>query len=667
MEHKNPSLPFIPRHAASWWATLEDLQWSQKKIVDKIKRRAAGFAEAKIDMAINFGFHVRFDFANYFGQLHGYYANVCEELHKYDIKFMDHYSCNHVERPRGETEFRKLHKNHRHSVLLFHDPIAAVHAQYEGYYFKDICEVDVRDGSRGYSPTYQFEIFCHNNPNFLDMHTKYLQRLMKEVPFDGIEVDDMCDYGGPTTCRCRYCQERFRKDYGHELPAFEDKSFFGDTTKPVLFWGNYQNPVFRDWMSMKSDSVADHVKMVKSIIGDKPLMTCCSSSGPAVLNVVALNLEKMAPHLDFFMLENGGINVNTVNWVHRDAEATHQKDIAHKRGNAVAMALCYSTYTAGGYLGWCLSRFWGVASWSGTVNQNLEENPADEMEIEDIIGSYNQWEQQNSNLNYRDGQDLVEVRLVNNSYCRDNGWRGEDGLEHWDKARAWSGYLLKNNIGYRFVRAQELAEASMLMKDNTPLILDSVGCVSDGQFKAITNYLSKGGAAWLVLPFGTHDEKGFKRPVPLSEELTNSRYKNLVIVNIAAKSDPVKKLISEGKLKPVLKQIEGDTRWAARIRFYKNKPVIHMMNTALAGIPHPTLKDNSGTGILSAISSNIKDNNLKYEINTDRVRLTELKIISPELADQYKTVSIEKSKNGYLLLDVNLDGIKVYAEIKGLI
>src|SRR5690606_38380768 len=176
----------------------------------------------------------------------------------------------------------------------------------------------------------------------------------REVPFDGIEVDDMCDYGGPTTCRCTYCVERFKKDYGHEIPSFEDKSFFGDVTRSMIFWGNYENPVFRDWMRMKSDSVDDHVKMVKEVIGNKPLMTCCSSTGPAFLNVLALNLEKMSPYLDFFMLENGGINVNTINWVHRDAEAMQQKDIADKRGNAVPIALCYSTYTAGGYLGWAL-------------------------------------------------------------------------------------------------------------------------------------------------------------------------------------------------------------------------------------------------------------------------------------------------------------------------
>lgn len=42
-----------------------------------------------------------------------------------------YYSCNHVERPRNEEEFHKLHRSHRHHVLLFHDPIAAKYVQYE--------------------------------------------------------------------------------------------------------------------------------------------------------------------------------------------------------------------------------------------------------------------------------------------------------------------------------------------------------------------------------------------------------------------------------------------------------------------------------------------------------------------------------------------------------
>ena len=270
---------FIPNRVASWWATLEDLQWPQKHITDKIKRRAEGFAKAQIDTAINFGFHNRFDFANYFSQLHGYYANVCEELHRNGVRFMDHYSCNDITRPRNEADFRYVHKYERHSVLLFPDPVARKYAQYEGYFYDDLCEVDLRDGSHGYAKQYQFEAFCHNNPHFLDMHKKYLQRLVREVPFDAIEVDDMCSYPGNTTCGCKYCRDRFRKDYGHEIPDFSDKSFFGDTSKDMLDWGNYDNPAYRDWLRMKADAVYDHVKMMKTVLTDKPLMTCCSNTG----------------------------------------------------------------------------------------------------------------------------------------------------------------------------------------------------------------------------------------------------------------------------------------------------------------------------------------------------------------------------------------------------
>ncbi|RIH65536.1 hypothetical protein D1164_07640 [Mariniphaga sediminis] len=656
------NVAFIPNRVASWWCTLEDLLWPQKKIVDKIKRRAEGFANAKIDTALNFGFHIRFDYSNYFGHLHGYYANVCEELHKYDIKFMDHYSCNHVERPRSDSEFRKLHHNHRHSVLLFHDPIAAENASYEGHRFNDICQVNLVDGSRGYAPQYQMEAFCHNNPDFLDMHQKYLQRLIGEVPLDAIEVDDMCDYAGLVTCGCKYCRDRYKKEYGRELPSLNDISFWGDTKRTIPSkWGNYENPAFRDWVNMRTNSVADHLKMVKETIKDKPLMTCCSSSGPISLNSISLNLERMSPYLDFFMLENCGINVKSVSWVPMDAEAMHQKDIAQKRGNAPAMALSYTIYGKGGYMGWSLSRFWGVSNWGSTLNGRLEEDPTDMMEIEDIVGPLNNWELKNSDLNYMKGSDLVEVRLVNSRYCRDNGWRDSSGHEQWEKAAAWSERLVKANVGYRFVRCEELADSNALCRESTPLILDGVGCVSDAQFKAVKIYLSKGAQVWFALPFGTHDEKGFKRTVPLSEELLKMKDKNLSVIDSVIDLNPLGKLIEEGNFQPVIKQLSGDERWAVRIRFQDGKPVLHFMNTALKAIPHPIYKDHSNNPILKDIHSDTKDDKLVYEINTKRVALPALLVKSPELEDNARNVNIENVKRGYLTIHVDLSGVKVYA------
>lgn len=651
---------FIPNRVASWWATLEDLQWPQKHITDKIKRRAEGFAKAQIDTAINFGFHNRFDFANYFSQLHGYYANVCEELHKNGVRFMDHYSCNDITRPRNEADFRYVHKYERHSVLLFPDPVARKYAQYEGYFYDDLCEVDLRDGSHGYAKQYQFEAFCHNNPHFLDMHKKYLQRLVREVPFDAIEVDDMCSYPGNTTCGCKYCRDRFRKDYGHEIPDFSDKSFFGDTSKDMLDWGNYDNPAYRDWLRMKADAVYDHVKMMKTVLTDKPLMTCCSNTGPIILNAVALDLEKMAPYLDLFMLENVGTNIKNADWLDMEGEALHQKDIAQKRNNAPAMALSYALFEKGAYFGWALARFWGVSNWSSTLNSRLEEDPTHSLEAEEAISKTNNWEIKYSDLNYRDGQDLVEVRLVNNSYCRENGWRDAAGNEHWDRSKAWTKQLVKNNVGYRFLRAKELTDAAALKNETAPLIMDGVGCISNQQFTAIESYLSAGGIAWIALPFGTHDEKGFIRSVPLSDVLLKKRYKNLQLIDAAVAAAPLEKLINTGKFNPVIKQVKGDHRWAVRIRLYNGKAVLHFMNAGLLPVPDD-VKDISDVPLIKDIESMITDNELSYEISTKKFQLTATSLLSPELNDVKRPVEIRTINHAVTGVKVDLTGIKIYA------
>ncbi|MDN3656844.1 hypothetical protein QWZ08_14450 [Ferruginibacter paludis] len=659
-----PATTFIPNRVASWWTSIEDLQWPQKQISDKIKRRAEGFAKANIDTAVNFGFHIRFDFADYFGQLHGYYADVCEALHQHGIHFMEHYSCNHISRPKDEAELKKMSTFQRHHVLLYHDAVAAKYAQYEGHLFNDVCQIDLRDGSLGYAPQYQLNTFCHSNPNYLDMHQKYLQRLLKEVPLDGIMVDDMCNYAGPTVCGCTYCRERFRKEYGHDIPPFGEKDFWGDTTKETFEWGNYDNPVFRDWLRMKVDAVTDHLKMIKATMGDKSLMTCCSNTGPLILNALSLDLEKLAPYLDFFVLENVGTNVQNVDWIKMDAEALLQKDIAAEKGNRPAMALSYTIYEAGAYFGWALSRFWGVANWCSTLNARLPEDPPDAMEQEDVISKTNNWEKQYSDLDYTNGSDLVEVRLVYSRDCKVNGWRNNNGHEHWDSVAAWTEQLVKNNVGYGFVRSAALEDTVALSKEKTPLILDSVACVSDKQFAAIKTYLANGGIAWLALPFGTHDEKGFARPIALSEELKKHRYKNLVMIASAVASTPLQHLIAAGKFKPVIKQIKGDKRWVVRMRLYNGKPVLHCMNTALTAIPHPTLKDLSAIPILIGLDSVVTDNVLGYEINTAVLSFNGLLVMSPELNGLKRSVSIVGKGNGFATLRINLDGVKVYAVVQ---
>lgn len=661
-----PNETFFPNRAASWWCTLEDLLWPEKKAVDRIKRRAEGFAEAGIDTAINFGFHLRFDFSNYFGSLHGYYAQVCEELHQRGIRFMDHYSCNLVTRPRNEADFRKVHASQRHHILLHPDPAAAAHAQYEGHRFWELCEKDVRDGSRGYSWNYQAELFCHNNPGFLDMHAKYLKRLLAEVPLDGFEIDDMCDYAGLTTCACDYCRDRFRRDYGHELPAFGDVSFWGDTSGAPTTWGNYDNPVFRDWLRMKSDGPVDHLRMIQSLIGDLPLMTCCSSTGPMALNNIGLDLEKKTPALDLLMLENCGLGTDTVQWDRMDAEALQQKDIAVKMGGAPAIALSYTVYEPGAYLGWCLSRFWGVGNWSSTLTGRLSEDPSDGKDVYELIGPTNRWEMANSDLRYWEGLDIPEIRLVSNRYCRINGWRDGDGQEHWQRVSAWSRAFVSRNIGYRFVRADELADGDALAAESTPLVLDGVACVSDSQYEALRAYLQNGGVAWLRLPFGSHDERGGRRDAPLSELLLAARFPGLAVLSGEPAAQALDGLIGRGDFVPRIRQLAGDTRWAVRLRQHPEGIVLHLINRALEAEAHASLQDAyKGQAVMSAIRSVSGDGRLEYEIDLDGIGepWTRATLKSPERSGVVP-VPVHAEANKRVKLTIDMSGIDIYGVVQ---
>lgn len=663
---RTPYPYFRPRRMASWWTRIDDLLWPERDVLDRIRRRADGFAEAGIDTAITFGFHIRFDFADYFGQLHGYLAAVCEALHERGIRFMDHYSCNTLERPRGDAELDTLHRKHRHHVLLHPDPIAAAHAQYEGHRFQEICEEDVRDGTRGYTQSYQIELFCHNNPQCLDMHGRYLRRLLREVPLDGFQIDDMCDYGGLATCGCRYCRQRFAREYGHELPPVTDSSFWGDTSGHPTTWGNYEHPVFRDWIRMRADSVADHVRLVKESIGDLPLMTCCSSTGPMRLNAIALDLERMAPHLDLVMLENCGINVHSASWTRMDAEALQQKDIAAHMGNAPAVALSYTIFDAGGYLGWALARFWGTANWSSTLFGRLEAEPQGTREIHEIVGPVNAWERQHSDLDPTGGADVVEIRLVSNRLCRLNGFRDHAGREHWDRVHEWSMAFVEHNVGYRFVRAGELADGRAIEAGATPLVLDGVASVSDAQHAALTAYLENGGVVWLRLPYGTLDERGFPRKASLAQDLAGRQFPGLVMLPDVPPGQALEERIATDGFRPRLTGAPPGRPWALRLRVHGSETVLHLLNRQLQAVPDAELVDRSGVPILRDVHGDAGSGSLVVDIDTRGIPAfaAEAVLTSPELDGESAPVQVTTTAEGRQRLTLDTSGLRIYGVVQ---
>jgi hypothetical protein len=662
-----PQKPY-PRRVISWWSTINDLEWPSRAVRDRIQRRSDQMAAAKIDAAIQFGFHYRFDFAWNFANLHGYLADVVTALHDRNIQFMDHFSCNVIARPRTPADVLGFHTHERHCVNLYPDAVAAPEAGYAGHRFNDLRETLIASGEPTYIQMYAGECLCHNNPDFLAMHRAYLQRLFQDVPLDGLQQDDMAFYGSFATCGCRYCREKFRRQFGRELPPLSDREFWGDTSGRPADWGNYSNPAFRDWVRLRYQSNADHLKMVRETIGpDKILMTCCSSSGPLRLNGMGLSAEEWTDEVDWIMLENVGLSPKSVQWQGVEPEAMLHKGIAASKSPAGAPAITtsYITFPDGAYLGWAIARFWGVGNWASTLWGRMPVDPPGAKEEAELILPYNQWE--TAHALEAPGRDVIDLQLAFIRASRDNGWRDAQGRESWDRIRRWAEYLTKNNVGYEIVTTRKLEAGSPKLSTSLPLVLDGCAHVSDRVGQALRDFVTRGGRLWVAPPLGDHNELAQPRVKSLLEILMQDKILQERILVIDPELGPaiLAELARKEQFAPRIRQISGPTGWSARLRLHGQRLCLHLLNANLQGEPHPTIVGGRGEKILYRINTEPAREPLVLEVNCSGLpMLYDATLESPDLQGS-RDVVVQSDKIGLMQLSINLEGVRLYAMVAG--
>jgi hypothetical protein len=637
---------------------------------DRVKRRAEAYAEARIETVVHFGYHCRFDFAPYFGLIHGLLADIAGELHARGIRFLDHYSCNVVARPRSTAELELYHAGQRHHVAIHPDAFSAPSAGYDGFRFDDLREIDVGTGGPAYSTSYQSELFCHNNPDFLEMHRRYLLRQLAEAPLDGIMADDMCDYAWFRGCGCLHCRRRFREEFGRELPPLEDTGFWGDTGRHPTQWGNYDNPAFRDWVRLRYRGPADHLAMVKRTIGpDRILLTCCSSSGPIALNSLGLSYESFIGACDWVMLENCGLAADTAAWVPREPEAMLHRSVAALKtavasaGGAPALAASYFAFADGAYLGWAVARVWGVDNWATTLLQGPFPDGTAEHDEPELVGDLNRWEEREALPG--PGIDVPDLLIAFLRASRDNGWEDESGRDHWDLARAWAEAGNQRNLGYRFLLGAELAAGAPRPDPRVPLVLDGCSHLSDAEGAALSAFLEAGGTLVVAPPLGTHDERGFPRGTPLADRLREASSR-LFVAETVPTAERLERLVATGVVAPRLRVVSGPAGWAIRLRIHGGTPVLHLMNRELAGIEHPTLEGRPPkTKVLHRIETRSAREPLVIDVDlagTGCAPWREAGLASPELATT-RAARLERRDAGIVRLTVDLGGLRMYAAV----
>lgn len=355
--------------AVSWWIKWRDLNWPSPDNYETICRRADLMAENKVNCAIVFGAHFRWDYLPYWTILHDYLATVADELHKRNIRLFDHHSAVLVHRYDTREEMRNVMLHSGPHLPFSPDRQAAASWEFNGHRLNDWRMINVRTREILYLPQYTAEEFCFNNPDFIDSYLIYVKRLLDDTGIDGLMCDDAAHFMGYRSCGCKFCRARFLELTGYELPEPLD----GD------FWGNWDNPHWIKWVDMRYDNNGRFLAMVRSVLPDDfPLMSCCSGSSKAFYNNSAVDARQYIRGCNLVHQELCG---NTPPYMgdpaliqhsigERLAGAAHHLSVAGEKGlECIGQGYGFTEPSAG--IIWALNKTMGAGCWFSTLKDRL--------------------------------------------------------------------------------------------------------------------------------------------------------------------------------------------------------------------------------------------------------------------------------------------------------
>ncbi len=434
-------------------------------------------------------------------------------LQTWDVnKVFDHHSANLTHRVNTVDEYRNINEKNRHHVPFFPSREFADTITYNGHRLNDFRMTSVQDGKPCYLDAYNSEIFCMNNPDYVEAYKKYVEKLLTETGIDGLMCDDVIYYPGWDGCGCEHCRKKFKDQFGHDLPPTTDESF----------WGNYESPAFKDWIDMRYHDPLDFLNSIKETVGaDFPLMSCCSSSSAKSLNAFGMSAEIMCKALNNVMLEIcGEIVSDNSAYSDRVPDFMLHKAIADKHGYP-NIGLGYAHNPDSAFVIWAFNKMFGSSEWISTltgrfgVAEDVRKTIPDEA---DIIQEAFNFEKKYEALFHGDkaGNLAVLFSLDNLMY---NGCAQNDYSQPWLDVTT---ELFKQNIQFDVV-------LDIPAPDKYPvLLLNNFDCISDEIASQLCDYQKQGGTVIAAGLLGFRNERGELRDKPfLSDfkiELRNGKF-----------------------------------------------------------------------------------------------------------------------------------------------
>lgn len=366
MKNENAS-PWRERFGWFWYNDFEIFEASDAELEAGILR----FKDQGINHLITFSCtHFRWNFMDSWNAIHSCLKRLCQLAHKHGMRVTEHHSCHLTFHPVDEDSQNYMLKGlqRRHSDPA-HWPGLMENATGEplinGQPLSGFRQIDGSTGKAVYT-MYKGHAMCFNNPHYVSEYLKYLEQVY-DCGVDGIMTDDVQYFG--ESCACQYCQEKFKKYSGFELPAP------GDAWK--RWFGNYADESFVKWLEFRSDSLTGFHGKVKEHYESLGLKLFRPWYRSHSLSHSLLNyyLEPL-PALDWIFQEACYSSIIRYSWVNWALEQKHRVSVARQRG-IPPMVMFYPERQDQMDFSWALCRSWAsmyLATFEGKTGNCTEKN-----------------------------------------------------------------------------------------------------------------------------------------------------------------------------------------------------------------------------------------------------------------------------------------------------
>ncbi|HWL53474.1 MAG TPA: hypothetical protein VNQ90_13640 [Chthoniobacteraceae bacterium] len=501
--------PESPLKLPSWARQLRMSSWMINTLTpdrDQWRHKADALAAAGANAVTTFWFgkgyeyrHIVFDSAIYekthpeygFERMLEVLALACTVCHEAGLKLIDHHG------------FAFVHYQPGHPFYT----IPLDQLEYEGESLKDWACVDPRSNGPTFG-NYQGYVFCPNQPRFREA-SAHLVRRLQACGIDGLMLDDIAFMPSYYVCTCAECRARFGERFAAEVPPVEERSF----------WGNFENPLFRNWLQFRLDSTTGyHAFQSERLARLQPecLYYACNSSTLDTNHSQTLGsaYDGWIQAANVIHRENVNSRINPLSFLDMAVEDKISHAIARPY-QAPCLNMMYPHGVADYFHCWAQTKWMGSHFWGSYSHFPFLEKRGGPLTLMEPAGREEEpmercFLPEKEHSGFFTASDTAASRIVVVfSPSSRNFYGGNDDGFYSQEFAGWCQALLEANLFFNVVleehcTAQALATADLLLLPNW-------ACMSQECAETVRSFVKRGGRVVATGATSLYDETGARR------------------------------------------------------------------------------------------------------------------------------------------------------------